>query len=212
MRLSGRIRKDAFNKSRIVISLHPSTLAFLVSKLTRLGIFLICSSALSSMVITLSDSGIKFDKTFKKVVFPDPVPPHTRILHPACTKTSSWSLHSLDKQPIERSSSMVIGLGGKRLIVRIGPLMATGSNTTFTLAPSESLASTIGDASLTTRLHFAVICQITCFNFSGESKHISSFLIFPFCSMKIPCVPLTMISVICGFSINSCRIPSCLIE
>ena len=71
-------------------------------------------------------------------------------------------------------------------MVRIGPLMATGSSTTFTLAPSGSLASTIGEASFTTRLHPAVICQITCLNFSFDSKHKSSFCSFPFFSIKIP--------------------------
>ena len=209
---SGLIRRDAFIRSLMVISLHPSTLAFLVSRLTRLGIFLICSSALSSIVITRSVCGINPERTFRNVVFPEPVPPLTRILHPAFTSSFSWSLHSPVRAPMARSCSMVMGLGGNLLIVRIGPLIATGSSTTFTLAPSGSLASTMGDASFTTLLQPAVICQITCLSFSLESKQISSLFNLPPFSIKIPSVPFTIISVISGFSINSCKIPSCLIE
>ena len=47
---------------------------------------------------------------------------------------------------------MVMGLSGNLRIVTMGPLSATGGNTTFTLEPSSSLASTMGSASLTNRL------------------------------------------------------------
>lgn len=49
---SGRIRRAERIRSRMVTSPLPSTLAFLASRLTRLGTSRILSSALSSMVIT----------------------------------------------------------------------------------------------------------------------------------------------------------------
>ena len=208
--LSGRIRSEVLIKSLIVISLQPSTFAFLVSNLTRLGILFSCSSALSSIVITRSVFGINCDKTLRKVVLPEPVPPLTNILQPSSTFSLSQSLHISVNVPNERSFSMVIGISGKRRIVRIGPFIAIGSRTTLTLAPSGRRASTIGEASLTTRLHPAVICQITCLSFSLVSKLLSNCLSFPSFSIKIPAVPLTMISVISGSSISSCKIPSCL--
>jgi len=109
-----------------------------------------------------------------------------------------------------RRSSIVIGLGGNLLIVRIGPFKATGSSTTLTLAPSFNLASTIGLASFTTLLQSEVICQITFFNFSLESNFSSSLMSFPFFSIKIPSVPLTIISVISSSSKRSCNRPNCL--
>lgn len=50
--LSGRIRSAVLIRSRILISPVPSTFAFRASSRTRLGIPVICSSALSSMGIT----------------------------------------------------------------------------------------------------------------------------------------------------------------
>ena len=56
--LSGRIRSAVLIRSRILISPVPSTFAFRASSRTRLGIPVICSSALSSMVIIRSSFGI----------------------------------------------------------------------------------------------------------------------------------------------------------
>ena len=48
--------------------------------ITKFGKPCNCNSALSSIVITLSSMGIYADKTFKKVVFPLPVPPLIKML------------------------------------------------------------------------------------------------------------------------------------
>jgi uncharacterized membrane protein len=74
---SGLIRRAVLIRSLIVIGVTPSVFAFLVSSLT---IFLAprsCSSAESSIVIILSSSGIYCDRAFRKVVFPEPVPPES---------------------------------------------------------------------------------------------------------------------------------------
>ena len=54
---------------------------FLASSLTKFFTLVSCNSAESSIVITLSSSGIKFDRAFKNVVFPLPVPPLTKIFN-----------------------------------------------------------------------------------------------------------------------------------
>ena len=77
---SGRIRREDLMRSVMEISPAPVEFAFLVSSRTRLSTFSICSSAVSSMVMTLSSWGMKFDRAFRKVVFPEPVPPQTKIL------------------------------------------------------------------------------------------------------------------------------------
>ncbi len=103
---------------------------------------------------------------------------------------------------------MVIGFSGKRLMVTIGPLRAMGFMTILTLAPSDSLASTIGEASFTTLLHPATICCITSWSFSVDSNPISSSLSLPSCSTKIWSFPLIIISVTELSSTNICRISS----
>ena len=148
--LSGRIRSAVLIRSRILISPVPSTFAFRASSRTRFGIPVICSSALSSMVIIRSSFGIKSDNTFRKVVFPDPVPPLIKMFYFAFTAWISIVGASFPIEPVSIIVSIVILLFGNFLIVTIGPLSATGGSTTFTLDPSSSLASTIGVASLTT--------------------------------------------------------------
>ena len=45
-----------------------------------------CSSAESSIVATRSFGGMKLDRMFSSVVFPEPVPPETRMLTLASTQ------------------------------------------------------------------------------------------------------------------------------
>ena len=66
--LSGRIRSAVLIRSRILISPVPSTFAFRASSRTRLGIPVICSSALSSMGITHRKTYTCYNR-FKNGVF-----------------------------------------------------------------------------------------------------------------------------------------------
>ena len=93
-------------------------------------------------------------------------------------------------------------------MVRIGPFIATGFMTTFTLAPFSSLASTMGDASFTTQLLFETICCMTDLSFSSDSKVLSHLDMAPFLSIKISFTPFTIISVTELSAISSSRIPS----
>lgn len=110
------------------------------------------------MVMIRCSGGMNPDNTFKKVVFPLPVPPLTKMLYPAFTSVFKKSAASGDIVSIAISFCMVIGLSGKRLIVMMGPFNAMGLITMFTRAPLLNRASTIGDASFTTLLHPATIC------------------------------------------------------
>lgn len=96
---SGRIRSADLIRSLMLMAPLPSGPAFRVSRRTRFWIFLICSSAESSMVMIRSSLGIKFDKAFKKVVFPLPVPPLTKILYLALTSVSSTCATSSVSEP-----------------------------------------------------------------------------------------------------------------
>ena len=78
--LSGRIRSDDLIRSRILIPPRPSAFALRTSRRTRFGMLLICNSAESSIVIIRSSLGISFERAFKNVVLPDPVPPEIKIL------------------------------------------------------------------------------------------------------------------------------------
>ena len=110
---------------------------------------------------------------FRNVVFPAPVPPLTKMLYFASTSLFMNSAASRVRLPIRTSWSMVIASDGNFRIVRIGPLTATGFRTTLTREPSGSLASAIGEASLTYRLASPAICWITSFNRSSEINRLS---------------------------------------
>lgn len=77
---SGRMRSAVRIRSRIVIGVTPSVLALRVSSRTRFGLSKSCSSAESSTVMIRSSRGIYWESAFKKVVFPEPVPPEMKIL------------------------------------------------------------------------------------------------------------------------------------
>ena len=78
---------------------------------------------------------------------------------------------------VSNSSSLfiVIGILGNFLMVTTAPPSAIGGSTTFTLEPSESLASTIGSASFTVRLTLATICWIMSSSSSSEPILPSNF-------------------------------------
>ena len=102
---------------------------------------------------------------------------------------------------------MSIRCCGNLRIVRMGPFKATGFNTTLTRAPL-SLASTMGEASLTVRLQEATIFCITSPSRSAEEKHLSYSMSLPARSIKICSGPFTMISVTSGSSSSACSTSS----
>ena len=204
MRL-GFMRRAALISWLMVISPSPSVLAFLVSRRTRFGTCVICNSAESSMVITRSPEGMKDDNAFRNVVFPEFVPPLINILHPSSTSCSRKPAASVLMALKRISFSMVIG-SGNFLIVTTGPSRATGGRTTWTLEPSSSLASTIGEDTFTTRLTLLTICCMISSSCSGLSKFLSHNSILPFLSINIFPAPFTMISDTELSSISSCRI------
>ena len=146
--LSGLIRRAVPIRSLIVIGVTPSVFAFLVSSLT---IFLAprsCSSAESSIVIILSSSGIYCDRAFGKVVFPEPVPPRNKYIvfglrqylqKPCHLRRESFYLN----KPLHAHRML-----RNFLIDTAEPPIDMGFSTIFTLEPSLSLVSTIGDASI----------------------------------------------------------------
>ena len=158
------------------------------------------------MVITLSSLGMYSDKAFKKVVFPDPVPPPIKMVYPACTSFSKNCAASRLRLSISISFSMVIGSFGKRRIVNTGPSRATGAMTALTRSPFFSLASTMGCMVFITLLHRAAICWITSSSFSGEEKLLFQGKIRPPRSIKTRFQPFTIISVILSSSRSSSKI------
>ena len=89
--------------------MFPSLFADLASSLTRLLTPISFSSALSSIVITLSSLGIKFDKALRNVVLPEPVPPEIKILYLAFTSFSKYIAASRLMAPSSISLSIVRG-------------------------------------------------------------------------------------------------------
>ena len=185
MMRSGRMRREALIRSRMVISVASLELAFLVSMRTRLGMFLICSSAESSMVITRSRAGMKLEMAFRKVVLPLPVPPHTKIL---CLETTSFCRKSATSGVMDlysSSFSTVMGFLENRLIVTVAPFSATGGNATCTREPSSSLASTMGLLASTVRSMLLTKRCTILVRSSSFSKCSSSCMSWPAFSTKM---------------------------
>ena len=159
------------------------------------------------MVITRSVSGIKEERAFKKVVFPEFVPPQTNRLYFAFTSCSkNWADSSVSAWK-RISFSMVMGSGNLRMVTT-GPSSATGGSTMWTLDPSSSLASAMGEDTLTIRFTFPTICWIMSSNCSVFSNRRFHKTMFPFFSIKIFPAPLIMISVTSLSSKSSWRISS----
>ena len=114
-------------------------------------------------------------------------------------------------EPSCNSFSISMGFSGNLLMVMTGPDKLAGGKTTFTLLPL-SLASTMGEPSLTTLLQEDTICCITSSSFSTLSNLSADSVMLPFFSMKILSVPLTMISVTEGSSNSCCSTSSFLME
>ena len=97
-------------------------------------------------------------------------------------------------------------------MVITGPLRATGGRTIFTLEPSSSLVSTMGELSFTILLDIAAIFCAMSASFSSLSNCPLYLIICPFFSIKMLRYPLIIISVMLSSSRSSCRISSFLME
>src|SRR2546425_990735 len=95
MMRSGRIRSVLMTRSRCVIAPAPSMLMGRVSRRTTCDCWS-CSSAVSSMVMMRSSSGMKRESVLSMVVLPEPDPPETTTLSRAST------------QPLMKSSIPVV--------------------------------------------------------------------------------------------------------
>ena len=146
--LSGLIRRLVLISCVMLTSPLPMEFAARHSICTLFSMWLMTSSAESSMVITLSLGPIYAVRAFKKVVLPDDVPPLIKTLYPLLTSAARSSAHSLERLAHPTSSSISISFSLNLRMVRIGPFRAMVLRTPFTLNPLGSLASTIGFASL----------------------------------------------------------------
>ena len=133
-------------RSLIVMGVTPSVFEFLVSSLTIFLAPTSCSSAESSIVIILSSSGIYWERAFKNVVLPEPVPPDINILYFACVRVCKTPAASGEIDSISISFSMLMGCSGNFLMETAEPPMEIGFKTILTREPSLSLVSTIGEA------------------------------------------------------------------
>lgn len=155
---SGRSRRLALIKSRIVISFSPSRFAVRASSRTRFSTPRICNSAESSIVTIRASFGTKSLSAFSIVVLPEPVPPEINMLYPACTNIFRTDATHASTLPIAINAFISIRCFGNRRIVITGPPSDTGLVTIHTREPSISRASTIGDAALIRRLQSPTIC------------------------------------------------------
>ena len=123
----------------------PSIFAGRASNLHRFSCVSL-SSAESSTVIMRSRSGMNCDNMFKRVVFPDPVPPDTNMLRLDLTASFKNSAIGRLRLPKRIKSSSVSFFAANFRIVTSDPSSDSGGMTAFTREPSSRRASTIGDA------------------------------------------------------------------
>ena len=177
MMRSGRMRSELRTRSRIETSPRPSTLDGRASSVTTCGC---CrrSSALSSTVMMRSPPGTAEESAFSSVVLPAPVPPEITTLSFARTSARSSSTvgASIDDIPVSCSS---VNSRGKRRMVSVGPLSASGGMITLTRSPVGSRASTIGLDSSTRRLTCETMRSIVWYSWPSSVKTMSARSIRP---------------------------------
>ncbi len=117
-----------------------------------------------------SSPGIAPDSAFSVVVFPEPVPPLTRIDARAATHTASSSATATGIVPRATRSRSENPSRRKRRIVRHGPDSDSGGITTFTRDPSASRASHSGAASSTLRPSGASTRSIACISSASPAN------------------------------------------
>ena len=125
------------------------------------------------MVTMRSVLGMKLDKTFSVVVFPEPVPPDTTMLKRASTAACMNCAASRVSVPKLIRSVMVNGSRANLRIVIVGPVKDNGGMIALKREPSRSLPSTIGDFSSMRRPSGATMRSTTCITCSLSRKRLS---------------------------------------
>ena len=143
---SGLIRKQFLTSSRWETSPRPSTFGGRVSSRTTCSCRN-CNSAESSIVTIRSSEGIKPDKIFRMVVFPQPVPPEIKTFRRASTIPRSNSAIS-GVNDFFSIRSEICNLSFENFLIEMDePSNANGGIMAFTREPSNKRASHIGDDS-----------------------------------------------------------------
>ena len=155
------------------------------------------------MVIIRSSLPINELSTFKSVVLPLPVPPHTIIFNLPLTAPSKKIAISLVKLPtLKKSSILVIFLLNLRIVIT-GPLTDNGGITALILDPSFNLESTIGlEESIVLPWGPINLWIVLIIWSSFINETLVSLTILPSISTYISFGPLTIISLILS-SFNS---------
>ena len=158
---SGRNLNAVIRSCLCVIAPLPSMLVGRVSMRTTSSIW-ICNSAVSSMVITRSCSGINRDRQFRNVVLPEPVPPEMTIFRRASTHARRNCITCSVSVRFCSISSFVRTFLPKRRIDSEGPSTASGGMIAFTRDPSGRRASTSGTDSSMRRPTLETIFSMMC--------------------------------------------------
>ncbi len=166
---SGRMRSALRTSWRIVTSPRPSRFAGRDSRRTTWR-WRSRSSAASSTVTMRSPPGMAPERALSVVVFPEPVPPLTRIEARPATATASSSATAAGSVPPATRSRSEKPSRRKRRMVRQAPPSESGGITTFTREPSGSRASHSGEASSTRRPSGARMRSIACISSASEPK------------------------------------------
>ena len=185
---------------------RPSALGGRDSSDTKCGCISF-SSAASSMVISRSPTGIRFDSTFSSVVLPEPVPPETMMLLCCSTQMRRNSIIAGEALWLATSVSGVITVRLKRRMVMVGPFSATGGMMALTREPSGRRASTSGEDSSMRRPSGATMRSITLRMASSSENASGTCCSLPLRSTKMSVALLTMISLISGSVISLSRGP-----
>ena len=153
------------------------------------------------MVMMRSSSGINSVSAFKKVVFPEEVPPLTiRFTRPRTHSFRKWAHLEVNVPMLTRRSRVKAWLGNFR-IVNVGPAKAIGGTTIFIREPFSSCASKKGVSRLKMPPRLFPRVAMNCSSSLRLPKLIVEGSIRPDFSIKTESNEFTMISLI----ESSCR-------
>ncbi len=117
--------------------------------------------------------------TLREVVFPDPVPPETRMFIRPRTQARRKSAIAGLSDPSRRRSSISITKSRNLRIVSEGPRSAAGRMMALIRLPSGRRASTIGLSSSMWRPVTAIIRRIVSNSWPSSWKRASAFISMP---------------------------------
>ena len=179
---SGRMCIALRSRSRMEISPWPSMFAGRASRVITCS-WRSCSSAASSMVTIRSSLGMNDDRTFRKVVLPEPVPPDTKTFRRASMHERRNSNISGVEVPKLIRFWTVYGVLENFRIVMTGPISDSGAMIAFTREPSGRRASTRGLVSSMRRPSGVMIRSMMRTTCSSFRKPVSTRRILPERSM-----------------------------